>query len=566
MRISHAAILWGCLMFPFLGASQTFDLLQNEVQLGPNSTNKPVREVVSDIDEETGQIVTVWRERVATGDWDIYLNVTDKNFNPVAGTWPHLVNTINTTGEQYHPVVKIDQSTHEFAVAWVDLDPDLVQFPGLTDRQVFLQRFNADGTTLGTNLLISNLTTRVQEVELSFNDVGELLVAYHDIDASDRSIYGSVLDFSAGSFSVDGSSNPLQDILIASGSGPTRKNELGDVEWHDPANAWVIGYHSYRADAQMATTGLVKLQFRDSDLANQTPGGTEHTLDNGSPTGQYDIHLDVNRNFGTILLTWTRLSGSATTVHAKSLKVDVSSGISLSNDLATFAVHTPGANEIQELGDCFWSETTDQFMISFLETDLAAFSAMSYQGYVWNYCYEATGLSNTSSFPITNPLQSLPYAVTGFREYDLAYSKDHQQIVLSYLDYDGATKPQNGEFVKANSWKLNFPGESFAWMHKKQDANLYPVIGHLCRIAYESRYVPEALSFRFYDDFAKTWDPIPAITKNTIVGPNKIILDVTNLPNDKTYLISIENAKGKTEYLRILKKPGTNCSNCVGCQ
>lgn len=108
--------------------------------------------------DTAGNFVVTWHSGTDI-DHDVYARVYDKN--GLAQTGEFIVNT-NTTGLQWYPTIVLDQ-VGNFVIVWHD-EP----FVGANNDDIYAQRFNADGSKIGSEFRVNTYTTNIQ----AFGDVG----------------------------------------------------------------------------------------------------------------------------------------------------------------------------------------------------------------------------------------------------------------------------------------------------------------------------------------------------------------------------------------------------------
>ncbi|UCG51116.1 MAG: T9SS type A sorting domain-containing protein [Candidatus Latescibacterota bacterium] len=84
----------------------------------------------------------------------------------------------------------------EFIVVWYMWDPD-----GLTDTDVYAQRFDPEGNPVGPRMLVNETTEdRQDNPDVVLNDNGDFVVVYESSGAGREDIYARIYDAAAGDF------------------------------------------------------------------------------------------------------------------------------------------------------------------------------------------------------------------------------------------------------------------------------------------------------------------------------------------------------------------------------
>jgi hypothetical protein len=188
-----------------------------------------------------------------------------------------LVNSY-TTNSQSNPAVGADGSGN-FIVAWDGL--------GTSDASggVFLQRYDASGTPVGSNILVNTSTTNTQQrPAIAVSASGSFVVAWQSsqISANSDDIYFQRFDSSGNKV---GSETRVNTHTTGTQQTPTIAM--------DSSGSFVVVYNSYGPDG--ANGGIVAQRFDASGVAL----GTEFVVNSHTSGAQTNpsIAMDANGNF-----------------------------------------------------------------------------------------------------------------------------------------------------------------------------------------------------------------------------------------------------------------------------
>ena len=130
----------------------------------------------------SGDFVITWSNYDPTNGLNIYAQRYDTSGTPQGSNFK--VNT-NTSGRQIAPAVAMDGGG-DFVIAWTGYNTD----GGASDYNVYAQRYNAAGSTVGSEFRVNSYTTNLQRLQtLAFDAAGDFLIVWSS-NVQDGSSYG----------------------------------------------------------------------------------------------------------------------------------------------------------------------------------------------------------------------------------------------------------------------------------------------------------------------------------------------------------------------------------------
>ncbi len=212
-----------------------------------DTLNQAYPDIASDAN---GNFVIVWEQQIyPDSTYDIYAQLYNADGTPIGSNF--LVNTY-TTSDQWKPAVSMNE-VGDFAVGWASKEQDGSQWG------IYIQRYNADGTTFGSERRVNTYTPQYQrDVDVALNNNNMLVVVWQSgpgpIDGSDYGVYAKMY------------------------------NSSGDTLWDD------ILVNDYIPDDQ-------RRPYVDLDDHNHFLVVWKSNLQDGSGQGVYARRVDENGNY-----------------------------------------------------------------------------------------------------------------------------------------------------------------------------------------------------------------------------------------------------------------------------
>ena len=234
--------------------------------------------------DASGNFVIVWQGKGSGDDPGIFLQRYDSS--GVAQGGETLVNT-TVTGTQSDASVAMDDAGN-FVVTWSDTD----------SSNVYMQRFNALGAKVGGQVLVNTTTTGTQnQARVAMSDGGQFAIVWHHNDGSGDEIYlqrFDALGTALGSETLISTANGTASLPTISMDG----NGNFVVAWRDGGP--VVG-RSFLAD------GTPRGEQFEIDNAGTLPEIA--LADNGRFVAAWDEGDIFKRDFDTLSLTFTNGDG-----------------------------------------------------------------------------------------------------------------------------------------------------------------------------------------------------------------------------------------------------------------
>ncbi|MGW8169899.1 MAG: Ig-like domain-containing protein [Sulfurovaceae bacterium] len=173
-----------------------------------------------------GEYVVTWQGVDSAGDNSIFVQKFNANGTTTGNTPVQLEAIGKTNGADLSPQITSVGSTGEYVVTWYGTDNDI---PG--DNSIFVQKFNADGTTAGNTPVqleaIGNTTNLDQAPQItSVGSTGEYVVTWYGVDsAGDNSIF--VQKFNANGTTTG--NTPVQLEAIGNTAGADLSSQITSV-------------------------------------------------------------------------------------------------------------------------------------------------------------------------------------------------------------------------------------------------------------------------------------------------------------------------------------------------
>ena len=134
--------------------------------------------------DSNGDFVVVWHDR-RNGNYDIYTQCYDANGNEQGNNF--IVNDDDGSSTQYNSAIAAE-GNGDFVVVWVDNRKG--------NQDIFAQRYNASGLTLGDNFRVNDDTGSSFEYYpvIAVDDIGNFVVAWDDCRNGLQDIYAQCFD------------------------------------------------------------------------------------------------------------------------------------------------------------------------------------------------------------------------------------------------------------------------------------------------------------------------------------------------------------------------------------
>lgn len=501
------------------------------------------------IDSTSGNIVLVWLERrvwigeddpVPPTGLDVYFAIIDSAYQLITlptgyTSWPIRVNIdeINALTNQYNPEVSINQSNGNIAIGWTQYANNESQGQSSGWEAAF-RVFSSNGNAL-TQYVNKDNSFGPISYNNSFNiDFGLNNELYYAIPS-----FGG---YKINKVNVTSGLKVLADDSLSTDIGlvklMTWDEQLGLILASD------VFYVTISETEGITYSFKHKIQFWNSDLASK------------STVFEQDDYLEVLEASNGNVVSISNPRVLVNTKYSTTQEVNI---FTLENDTLKYLIDSILVSGGDSFSDDFSARAIFLAEEGFLGMTSSFINNVNSNGlYSKNYYstfgfYNDTLIGDTISFDLGR-LKFMERHPDGRGSWSkMVYNSSNDDIIL------GTWGTLASELVGSPSDIYLFPittkqTASYAILDWQQNPNLYPTAGNLMYVQYPSRKLPEDVSFQFYDDAAKSWNPIPVVNKSTAVGPNKFILDVTDLDNGQTYLVSVVNVEGEQEYFRILKR------------
>jgi hypothetical protein len=146
-----------------------------------NDNSIPSRQSYPSVSGDTnGNFVVAWQDQRNSGSLDIYAQRYDSDGNPLGINW--LVNDDGGGTSQYYPSVAMN-SSGRFVVTWHDNRNG--------DNDIYAQRYDTDGSPLGVNFMVNDDggSENQEEPAVAIADDGGFVIAWEDRRDGGRDIF-----------------------------------------------------------------------------------------------------------------------------------------------------------------------------------------------------------------------------------------------------------------------------------------------------------------------------------------------------------------------------------------
>jgi hypothetical protein len=250
---------------------------------------------------DSGFMITWYDFRSGSG-WDIYVQRYDQAGSPIGGNF--LVNDDTSGSEQYYPCVAANNNN--FAIVWQD-DRNTVN----GNYDIFCQRYDTAGDTLGPNFVVNNDTGTVDQWDASaaMDDSGNSVVVWYDLRHDDGN--WDIVDIYGQRYDTAGDPAGSNFIINDSLSGLQRYSYDPRAAFL-PGGGFVVTWYGH----DPSWNGIIVAQLFTAD---GTPVGGNFEVSDG-PSGEYCP--DVAASDSGFMITWYDYRNSNADIYAQRFNVN----------------------------------------------------------------------------------------------------------------------------------------------------------------------------------------------------------------------------------------------------
>ncbi|MCP4339447.1 MAG: hypothetical protein GY799_11300, partial [Desulfobulbaceae bacterium] len=230
-----------------------------------------------------GGFMVTWQSLGQDGDgYGIYYQIYDASGNTVGSETP--VNTYTTSGQQYPSVAAF--SDGGFIIAWQSDGQDG------DGNGIYYQRFNADGSTNGSETLVNVGKTASDQIipDIIVLSDGKFAIAWEDENGYDSDQDGAFIQVYNADGSTDGASFNMNSFEVGNQQEPA----ISSLE----DKGFVATWNSQGQDG--SGTGIFAQRFN----ADKTTFGAEFQVSNYTAGNQYNPAI-ATVNSGIYVVAWT---------------------------------------------------------------------------------------------------------------------------------------------------------------------------------------------------------------------------------------------------------------------
>ena len=436
--------------------------------------------------DANGNFIVVWRD-TRNNIWDIYAQRIKNDGSFVNSNFR--VNDDNSNSWKISPAVAFDNSGN-FAVAWEDFRNG--------DGDIYIQRYQADGTLLGTNIKVNDDSQSKQQSNpaVTFDDAGNFFVVWEDERNGNKDIFAQKFDASGNAISVNFQLNDDNN---------QKNQKFPAVAFQKPGN-FIVVWEDDRNDY-----GDIYLQPLSS---NGTLIGTNSKInDDVNSAWQYYPAIALD-NAGNFVVVWEDERNGDGDIYAQRFSQDGT------RNGSNFRVNSDNTSAWQML-PAVGMDSSGNFTVVWIDFQNNA-------GGIYGQQYHADGTKIGSNFQISDNNASIIYqnpiaiAVNGTGDAIVVWQDNRNGNSDIYAQYHKA-----GSATNSNNFRVNDDNGTAAqrspvvgidkngnfvivWQDERNgDADIYAQ-------RYSADGTPQGNNFQINDGGSSTWQGSPAMTMDSV--------------------------------------------------